>query len=54
MSNIVQSDDVGGQRSVRMVPPSGDKLPVKIVGTNLSPAQIDMGRKLNAGAPDDI
>jgi hypothetical protein len=50
----VETLNVGGQRWVRMVPPSGDRLPVRIVGTNLSPAQIDMGRKLNAGAPDDI
>jgi hypothetical protein len=50
----VETLNVGGQRWVRMVPPSGDKLPVRIVGTNLSPAQIEMGRKLVAGAPDDI
>jgi hypothetical protein len=50
----VETLNVGGQRWVRIVPPSGDRLPVRIVGTNLSPAQIDMGRKLNAGAPDDI
>jgi hypothetical protein len=42
----VETLDVGGSRWVRMVPPSGDELPVKIVGTNLPQAQIDMGRKL--------
>jgi hypothetical protein len=50
----VETLNVGGQRWVRMVPPNGDRLPVKIVGTNLSPAQIKMAREFVAGAPDDI
>jgi hypothetical protein len=29
-----------------MVPPNGNRLPVKIVGSNLSPAQIEWGKKL--------
>jgi hypothetical protein len=42
----VETLDVGGSRWVRIVPPNGDELSVRIVGTNLPQAQIDMGRKL--------
>lgn len=37
---------VGGQTWYRLVPASGDTLPVKIVGTNLSTEEIAIGRKL--------
>ena len=36
----------GGNGWVRMVPPEGNNLNVKIVGTNLSKSEIDAGRKL--------
>ena len=42
----VETLDVGGQRWVRMVPPNGNTLPVKIVSTNRPQSQIDMGRQL--------
>jgi hypothetical protein len=42
----VETLNVGGQSWVRMVPPTGNSLQVKVVGTNLTPAQIDYGRKL--------
>lgn len=42
----VETLDVGGQRWVRMLPPNGNTLPVKIVGTNMPQPQIDMGRQL--------
>ena len=42
----VETINVGGQRWVRMVPPEGNKLPVRIVGTNMPQPQIDFGRKL--------
>lgn len=42
----VETLKVGGQTWVRMVPPEGNVLPVKIVGTNLPQSQIDMGRQL--------
>jgi hypothetical protein len=42
----VETLKVGNETWVRMVPPSGNRLPVKIVGTNLSPTQIEWGRKI--------
>lgn len=42
----VETLKVGGQSWVRMVPPEGNVLPVKIVGTNMPQSQIDMGRAL--------
>ena len=42
----VETLKVGNETWVRMVPPSGNRLSVKIVGTNLSPAQIEWGRKM--------
>jgi hypothetical protein len=50
----VETIEDGGLRWVRMVPPKGNQLPIKIVGTNLPKAQIEMGRKVVTGAwPDD-
>jgi len=42
----VETLKVGNETWVRMVPPNGNRLPVKIVGSNLSPAQIEWGKKL--------
>jgi hypothetical protein len=42
----VETLDFGNSNWVRLMPPNGDRLSVKIVGTNLTPAQIEMGRKL--------
>ncbi len=42
----VETLDFGNSRWVRMVPPSGNTLPVKIVGTNMPQPQIDWGRSL--------
>jgi len=42
----VETLDVGGKRWVRMLPPSGDTLPVRIAGTNMPQSKIDMGRQL--------
>jgi hypothetical protein len=42
----VETLTVGGESWVRMLPSTGDKLPVKIVGTNMSPADIAFGRTL--------
>lgn len=42
----VETLKVGGQSWVRIVPPGGDVLPVKIVGTNVPAQQIDFGRKM--------
>jgi hypothetical protein len=42
----VETIKVGNQSWVRMVPPEGNVLPVKIVGTNMPQSQIDMGRQL--------
>ncbi|MBC8166208.1 MAG: hypothetical protein H7Y20_10090 [Bryobacteraceae bacterium] len=42
----VETLNVNGQRWVRMVPPEGNALPVKIVGTNMPEHQIEMGRAL--------
>jgi hypothetical protein len=49
----VETLDVGGSRWVRMVPPSGDRLAVKIVGTNLTAEQIEFGRRLAAPFEDE-
>lgn len=46
----VETINVGGQSWVRMVPPEGNMLPVRIVGTNLPQSQIDMGRMLAKSA----
>jgi hypothetical protein len=42
----VETLKVGNQSWVRMLPPEGNVLPVKIVGTNMPQSQIDLGRKL--------
>ena len=42
----VETLEVGGQSWVRMVPPEGDRLTVRIVGTNMPKEQIEFGRKL--------
>ena len=50
----VETLDFGGGKGwVRMVPPNGDDLQIKIVGTNLSKDEIDTGRKLVGNALDD-
>jgi hypothetical protein len=42
----VETINANGQTFVRLVPAQGDSLPVKIVGTNLSKEQIELGRQL--------
>ena len=42
----VETIKTGGQSWVRMVPPEGSTLQVKIVGTNMPKEQIDFGRQL--------
>ena len=42
----VETLKVNGQAYVRIVPPEGNTLPVKIVGSNMPQSQIEMGRKL--------
>jgi hypothetical protein len=48
----VESLEVGGKRWVRLVPPTGDKLRVKIVRTNLSEYEQKMGRIMARGGDD--
>jgi hypothetical protein len=42
----VETINVGGQRWVRMLPPEGNTLPVRIVGTNVPKADIEFGRRM--------
>lgn len=42
----VETIQVKGQTFVRLLPAKGNSLPVKIVGTNMSPQQIAFGRKV--------
>ena len=46
----VETIKTGGQSWVRMVPPEGSTLQVKIVGTNMPKEQIDFGRQLLKGS----
>jgi len=45
----VETIKVDGQSFVRMVPPEGNVLPVKIVGTNMPESQINLGRQVLKG-----
>jgi hypothetical protein len=49
----VETLNVNGQKWVRMVPPEGNALPVKIVGHNLPDNQIQIGRRLANSAGFD-
>jgi hypothetical protein len=43
-----------GRVYVRMMPPTGDKLPAKIVGSNLTQQEIAQGRRFVASDPGDM